>query len=111
VIRLTSLVQRKLGYLATKTQGWNWKRDKIDKKNPHDSTLCLTRVSHVYDVATNSPPSCIMYLSSKYGEYNEFLSLISEKIEWESPPSILITKNPNWSQRLGTGTGCVKEMY
>ena len=27
----------------------------------------------------------------------------------ESPPSILVTRNPNWSQRSGTGTGCVKE--
>ena len=30
---------------------------------------------------------------------------------WESPPSILVTRNPNWSQRLGTGTGCVKGRY
>ncbi|KAL3596315.1 hypothetical protein D5086_007952 [Populus alba] len=29
-------------------------------------------------------------------------------MEWESPPSILVTRNPNWSQRSGTGTGCVK---
>ncbi|KAJ6866122.1 hypothetical protein NC652_037616 [Populus alba x Populus x berolinensis] len=27
----------------------------------------------------------------------------------ESPPSILVTRNPNWSQRSGTETGCVKE--
>ena len=33
------------------------------------------------------------------------------KMERESPPSILVTRNPNWSQRLGTGTGCVKERY
>ena len=42
---------------------------------------------------------------------NEFLSFISGKIEWESPPSILVTRNPNLSQRLGTNTGCVKERY
>jgi hypothetical protein len=30
------------------------------------------------------------------------------KMVWESPPSILVTRNPNWSQRSGTGTGCVK---
>jgi hypothetical protein len=29
----------------------------------------------------------------------EFLSLISGKFEWESPPSILVTRNPNWSHR------------
>ena len=33
------------------------------------------------------------------------------KMEWESPPSILVTRNPNWSQRLSTGTGCVKGTY
>jgi hypothetical protein len=33
------------------------------------------------------------------------------KMEWESPPSILVTRNPNWSQRSGTGTGCVKGRY
>jgi len=38
----------------------------------------------------------------------KFLSFISGKMEWESPPNILVTKNPNWSQRSGTGTGCVK---
>ena len=32
-------------------------------------------------------------------------------MEWESPPSILVTRNHNWSQRLGTGTGCVKGRY
>jgi hypothetical protein len=40
-----------------------------------------------------------------------FLSFISGKMERESPPSILITRNPNWSQRSGTGTGCVKGRY
>jgi hypothetical protein len=42
---------------------------------------------------------------------NEFLSLISKKFEWGSSPSILITRNPNWSQRSGTETGCIKESY
>jgi hypothetical protein len=28
--------------------------------------------------------------------------------EWESSPSILVTRNHNWSQRSGTGTDCVK---
>ena len=27
----------------------------------------------------------------------EFLSLINGKFEWESPPSILVTRNPDWS--------------
>jgi hypothetical protein len=29
-------------------------------------------------------------------------------MEWESSSNILITRNPNWSQRLGTETGCMK---
>jgi hypothetical protein len=42
----------------------------------------------------------------------EFLSLISgKKMEWESPPSIMVTRNPNWSQRSGTETGYVKGRY
>jgi len=41
----------------------------------------------------------------------EFLPLSSGKIEWESLPSILVTRNPNWSQRSGTETGCVKRRY
>ena len=42
------------------------------------------------------------------GKDKEFLSFISGKREWELPPSILITRNPNWSQRSSIGTGCVK---
>uniref|UniRef100_A0A2K1Y934 Uncharacterized protein n=1 Tax=Populus trichocarpa TaxID=3694 RepID=A0A2K1Y934_POPTR len=34
--------------------------------------------------------------------------LAVEKIEWESPPSIMVTRNPNWSQRSGTETDCAK---
>ena len=41
----------------------------------------------------------------------EFLSFISVKRKWKSPPNILVTRNPNWSQRSGTGTGCVKGRY
>jgi len=42
------------------------------------------------------------------GKDKEFLFFISGKREWELSPSILITRNPNWSQRSGIGTGCVK---
>jgi hypothetical protein len=44
-------------------------------------------------------------------EDKEFLSFISGKIEWESPPSILVARNSYWSQRSGTKTGCVKRRY
>jgi hypothetical protein len=55
--------------------------------------------------------SHIWYLMWQMWEDKEFLSFISEKMEWESPPSILVTRNPNWSHRSGTGTGCVKGRY
>jgi len=50
-------------------------------------------------------------LFGKCGEKKEFLSLISEKFKWESSPSILVTRNPNWSQRSGIETGCVNGRY
>jgi hypothetical protein len=53
----------------------------------------------------------ILYLSGKIWGGKEFLSFISGKIEWESSSSILVTRNPNWSQSSGTGTGCVKGRY
>jgi hypothetical protein len=60
----------------------------------------------------NIHPHILSYLSiwQIWGD-KEFLSFISGKMEWESPPSVLVTRNPNWSQRSGTGTGCVKERY
>jgi hypothetical protein len=56
------------------------------------------------------PPLRYVYFLANMGD-NEFLSFISGKIEWESSPNILITRNPNWSQRSGTGTYCVKGWY
>jgi hypothetical protein len=41
----------------------------------------------------------------------KFLSFMSGKMEWESSPSILVTRNTNWSKRSGTGTGCVEGGY
>jgi hypothetical protein len=49
--------------------------------------------------------------SGQCGETRNSLSLSSKKMVWESPPSILVTRNPNWSQRSGTGTSCVKGRY
>jgi hypothetical protein len=60
----------------------------------------------------SSTLECVMgYIFGKYGETRNSLSLSGEKMVWESPPSILVTRNPNWSQRSGTGTGCVKGRY
>ena len=50
-----------------------------------------------------------LFLANK--ERQGILVSTSENIDWESPPSILVTRNPNWSQKWGTETGCVKEMY
>jgi len=41
----------------------------------------------------------------------KFLFIISGKFEWKSPTIILVTRNPNWSQRLGMESGCVKGRY
>ena len=50
----------------------------------------------------------VVYLEN-IGRQGVLVFLLVEKIEWESPPCILVTKNPNWSQRSGTETGCVKK--
>jgi hypothetical protein len=57
------------------------------------------------------PSTLIVCVSGKYGETRNSLSLISGKREWKSPPSILVTRNPNWSQRSGKETDCVKGRY
>jgi len=80
-------------------------------QGPQWSRHSVARVRHHGD----RPPSrekiwYMVYLWQIWRD-NEFLSLISEKFEWESPPSILVTKNPNWSQRSGTETGCIKGRY
>jgi len=64
-------------------------------------------LSHVCGVMAKTSPLKIYIMWKMCGD-KEFLSFISGKMEWESPPSILVTGNPNWSQRSGTGTGCVK---
>jgi hypothetical protein len=54
-----------------------------------------TGVSHVCGVVTNRPPSSICKSIWKIWGDKEFLSFISEKIEWESPPNIMVSRNPN----------------
>ena len=39
----------------------------------------------------------------------EFLSLQVKKMDWESPPSILVTRNLNWSLEIGYGDWLRKE--
>ena len=40
------------------------------------------------------PLSYVLSIGQIWGD-NEFLSFINEKLEWESPPSTLVTRNPN----------------
>ena len=52
-----------------------------------------------------------IFIPGKCVERQGILVSTSENMDWESPPSILVTRNPNWSQRWGTETGCVKGRY
>jgi hypothetical protein len=54
--------------------------------------------------------STLRYASGKYEiwEDKESLFFICEKRTWELPSSILVTRNPNWSQRSDIGICCVK---
>jgi len=69
--------------------------------------LCVERVQRRGEKTSTLK----IYLMWQMWGDNKLLSFISGKIEWESPPSILVTRNPNWSQRSGTRTGCVKRRY
>ena len=60
---------------------------------------------------SNRPPSSVCKSIWQIWKDKKFLSFISGKIKWESPPSILVARNPNQSQRSGTKTGCIKRRY
>jgi hypothetical protein len=70
-------------------------------------------VARVRRRGENIHPQNLVFNMKMWGMWGdkEFLSFISGKMKWESPPSILVTRNPNWSQRSSTGTGCVKGRY
>ena len=70
-------------------------------------------LSHVCGVAAKTSTLKKFYYLKMWQMWGDkkFLSFISGKMKWESPPSILVTRNPNWSQRSGTGTGCAKGRY
>jgi hypothetical protein len=70
-------------------------------------------VSPVCGVAakTSTLKFYLMWQIWKIWRDKEFLSFISGKMEWESPLSVLVTRNPNRSQRSDTETGCVKGRY
>ena len=70
-------------------------------------------LSHMYGVAAiaHHPHQVLSVYLGKYGKTRNSCLLSVKKMEWESPPSILVTRNPNWSQRSGTETGCVNGRY
>jgi len=70
-------------------------------------------MSHVYGVAaiTHHPYQVWYVYLGKYEKTRNSCLLLVEKMEWESPPSILVIRNLNWSQRSGTETGSVKGKY
>ena len=55
----------------------------------------MLKLSHVCGVAAISPLSGIYPGIQENGVDKELLPFISGKMEWESLPSILVTKNPN----------------
>ena len=67
-------------------------------------------MSHVCGVVAKTSTLKFYLMWQMWGD-KEFLFFINGKIEWESPPSILVIRNRNWSQKSGTATGCVKERY
>jgi hypothetical protein len=60
---------------------------------------------------SSSTLNCVCVYLENMGRQGILVFISVKKIEWESPPSILVTRNPNWSQRLGMETGCVKGRY
>jgi len=61
-------------------------------------TMCM--LSHICGVAvigSTNPRILISWKNREKEGDKEFLSFIRGKKEWESPPSILVTRNPNWS--------------
>jgi len=51
------------------------------------------------------------YISGKCGKPRNFCLLSMEKMKCELLLNILVTRNPNWSQRSGTEIGSVKGRY
>jgi hypothetical protein len=58
-----------------------------------DDDVCCTCATS----RRNRSLSVYVYLSGKYGVNKEISSFISRKKKRDSPPIILVTKNPNWS--------------
>ena len=57
------------------------------------------------------PRSNVRVYLENMGRQGILVSYQWKKIEWESPPSIMVTRNPNCSQRSDTETGCAKGRY
>jgi hypothetical protein len=54
-------------------------------------------LSHVGGVAAIVLHTQLCVYLENIGRQGILVFISMEKIEWESPPSILVTRNPNWS--------------
>jgi len=71
---------------------------KINEKR--EEIIIQKAIHHVARVRRRNKdihPQNLSYDLKMWGMWgdNEFLSFISGKMEWESPPGILVTRNPN----------------
>jgi hypothetical protein len=71
----------------------------------------INTVARVRRRGDRPPHSMDVWIWKNTGRQGILCLLAVEKIEWESPPSIMVTRNPNWSQRSGTETDCAKRRY
>jgi len=83
---------------------------KIDDCKIERQTNTKTFVAQVQRRGENIHSHNVLSIRQMWRD-KEFLSLTCGKQEWESSPSILVTRNPNRSQRSGTRAGCVKKGY
>jgi hypothetical protein len=70
----------------------------------------LSHVGGVAAIALHTQMCVCIYLANM-GRQGILVFYQWKKKKWESPPSIMVTRNPNWSQRSGMETGCVKGRY
>ena len=104
---------KKINKISLLTENTQTKQNTIIRQKQslvHKVSSGVAIMSHVCGVAPKTSTLKFYLMWQMWGD-KEFLSFINEKLEWESPPSILVTRNLNWSQRSSTGTGCVKGRY
>ena len=104
----------KINKISILTENMQTKQNIIIKQKQsliHKVPSGVTILMYVCGVETNIPLSFKYLEIQKYEGDKDSMSFISGKRERESPPSILVTRNSNWSQRSDTRSGCVKRRY